>query len=129
MNDAQLPGFDQPDLHAFLEEADDATLDALSFGVIGFGADMVVCRYNGYESRAAGLHPSRVVGMPLFSVVAQCMNNYLIAQRFEDAEAAGATLDLSVDFVLTLRMKPTPVRLRLLAAPGRPGRYVLVQRL
>jgi len=102
---------------------------ALSFGVIGFGADTVVCRYNAYESRAAGLNPSRVIGLPLFSVVAQCMNNYLIAQHFEDAVEAGQRLDATVDFVLTLRMKPTPVKLRLLAAPDRARRYVLVHRL
>jgi photoactive yellow protein len=128
VNDASLPGFDQPDLLASLEAMDDTTLDALGFGVIGFRPDTVVCRYNAYESQAAGLSPSRVLGLPLFSVVAQCMNNFLVAQRFDDAAEAGQSLDASIDFVLTLRMKPTPVKLRLLAAPSVEQRYVLILR-
>jgi len=128
VNDASLPGFDQPDLLASLEAMDDTELDALDFGVIGFRPDTVVCRYNAYESRAAGLSPSRVLGLPLFSVVAQCMNNFLVAQRFDDAAEACQSLDASIDFVLTLRMRPTPVRLRLLAAPGVERRYVLILR-
>ncbi len=129
MNDASLPGFDQPDLLASLEAMGDTELDALGFGAIGFHPDTVVCRYNAYESRAAGLSPSRVLGLPLFSVVAQCMNNFLVAQRFDDAAEAGQPLDTTVDFVLTLRMRPTPVKLRLLATPGVERRYVLIQRL
>ena len=46
MNDASLPGFDQPDLLASLEAMDDTTLDALGFGVIGFRQEKKVCRYN-----------------------------------------------------------------------------------
>ncbi|MGR6807336.1 phosphonate transporter [Sphaerotilus natans] len=129
MNDASLPGFGQPDLLASLEAMSDTELDALDFGAIGFRPDTVVCRYNAYESRAAGLSPSRVLGLPLFSVVAQCMNNFLVAQRFDDAAEAGQPLDTTVDFVLTLRMRPTPVKLRLLATPGVERRYVLIQRL
>jgi hypothetical protein len=56
------------------------------------------------------------------------MNNYLVAQRFEDAAAIGDTLDDIIDYVLTLRMRPVKVRLRLLAAAGAAYRYVLVQR-
>jgi len=129
VNDASLPGFDQPDLLASLEAMSDTELDALGFGVIGLRPDTVVCRYNAYESRAAGLSPARVLGLPLFSVVAQCMNNFLVAQRFDDAAEAGQPLDTTVDFVLTLRMRPTPVKLRLLATPGVERRYVLIQRL
>jgi hypothetical protein len=55
------------------------------------------------------------------------MNNFLVAQRFEDAQASGEALDLTVDYVLTLRMRPVKVKLRLLAGEG-PTRYVLVQR-
>ena len=69
-----------------------------------------------------------VVGLPLFSVVAQCMNNYLVAQRFDDAVASGQALDVSLDFVFTLRMKPTPVRLRLLSSPSHPTQYLAILR-
>jgi photoactive yellow protein len=111
-----------------LQEASDAEIDSLDFGVIGFDAECVVRRYNAFESRAAGLSLAKVIGHPLFTVVAPCMNNFLVAQRFEDAAALGQPLDATIDYVLTLRMRPVKVRLRLLAEPGAAVRYVLVQR-
>ena len=120
--------FDDPDLLAWLASADDRALDGLPFGVIGFDTQGVVCRYNRFECEAAGLGMARVLGLPLFSVVAQCMNNFLVAQRFEDAAAQGLPLDTTLDYVLTLRMRPTAVRLRLLSAPGDGTRFVLVDR-
>lgn len=121
--------FDAPDLGRLLAGMDDAALDALGFGVIGFGADTTVQRYNAFEARAAALPVERVVGLPLFDTVAPCMNNFMVAQRFADAAADGAALDATIDYVLTLRMRPTRVALRLLAMPGQAMRYVLVHRL
>jgi photoactive yellow protein len=123
--------FDQPQLAARLAELDGAgpdALDDLAFGVIGFDAQGMVRRYNRWESQAAGLDHSQVLGLHLFGVVAQCMNNYLVAQRFEDSAAAGTALDETVDYVLTLRMRPCVVKLRLLAEPGRALRYICVER-
>jgi photoactive yellow protein len=85
-------------------------LDGLPYGVIGMATDGTVDIYNAAESRLAGLSPSRVLGQHLFTVVAPCMNNYLVAQRLEDE----VELDVIVPYVLTLRMRPTPVKLRLL---------------
>ena len=99
-------------------------LNELLFGVIGFDADGVVRTYSAAESRMAGLSPDRVVGKHFFTAVAPCMNNFLVAQRFEDE----AELDATIDYVLTLRMRPTPVKLRLLKSAGVSERYVLVQR-
>jgi photoactive yellow protein len=120
--------FEQSDLAAQLAACDDAALDALDFGVIGFDHATLVRRYNAFESQAAGLARERVLGHSLFTVVAPCMNNFMVAQRFEDAQEEGQALDAIIDYVLTLRMRPTKVKLRLLAAPSSPTRYVLVQR-
>jgi photoactive yellow protein len=103
-------------------------LDDLEFGVIGFDAETVVRLYNSFEARNAGLSPQRVIGYPLFTAVAPCMNNFMVAQRFEDALTTGATLDAIIDYVLTLRMRPIKVKLRLLAEPAMAMRYVLVNR-
>jgi len=103
-------------------------LDDLDFGVIGFDAQTVVRLYNAFESKLAGLSPQRVLGHPLFTVVAPCMNNFMVAQRFEDAADNGTALDATIDYVLTLRMKPIKVNLRLLATPGKALRYLLVNR-
>lgn len=119
--------FEQPSLERTLDAMTNERLDQLDFGVIGFGADGRVCVYNRFESEAAGLARSTVVGRLLFDEVAPCMNNFMIAQRFVDAAVTGTPLDATIDYVLTLRMKPVRVALRLLAAPG--GRsYVLVRR-
>ncbi len=128
MNTAQAASFADAALLSELDHLADADLDALDFGVIAIDAEGVVRRYNAFESRAAGLSSQRVLGQPLFTVVAPCMNNFMVAQRFEDALADGAALDATLDYVLTLRMRPVKVRLRLLAAPAGPLRYVLVQR-
>jgi photoactive yellow protein len=103
-------------------------MDTLEFGVIGFDADTLVRVYNTLESRLAGLAPAGVIGQPLFAVVAQCMNNFLVAQRFEDAARDGTQLDATIDYVLTLRMRPIKVKLRLVAMPGHALRFVLIHR-
>jgi photoactive yellow protein len=115
-------------LHAALEAATPDDLDSLAFGVIGFDDAGIVRRYNAVESRLAGLSADRVLGLPLFTLVAPCMNNFLVAQRFEDAARSGSVLDDTIDYVFTLRMRPQQVRLRLIAAPGLPTRYVVVER-
>jgi photoactive yellow protein len=103
-------------------------LDALDFGVIGFDDNANVQRYNAFESQTAGLSPQRVTGQPLFTTVAPCLNNFMVAQRFEDALETGSVLDETINYVLTLRMRPVKVLLRLLAVPAGSYRYVLVQR-
>jgi photoactive yellow protein len=125
MNDLS---FATPDLHARLAQLAEDDLDRLDFGVIGFDDDTNVCRYNRTEAEAAGLTPPRVLGQPLFTNVAPCLNNFMVAQRFEDAQDDGAALDDTIDYVLTLRMRPVKVALRLLAAPDSAVRYLLVQR-
>jgi photoactive yellow protein len=120
--------FAAPDLHTSLAQLSADELDRLDFGVIGFDDETNVCQYNRTESEAAGLTPPRVLGQPLFTNVAPCMNNFMVAQRFEDAQDDDTVLDDTIDYVLTLRMRPVKVALRLLAAPDQAVRYVLVQR-
>jgi photoactive yellow protein len=107
-----------------LEAMEDGARDALPFGVVGFEADTLVQVYNATEARMSGLDPTTVIGVPFFEAVAQCMNNFMVAQRFEDEPE----LDAIVPYVLTLRMRPTRARLRLLASASVPRRYVLIER-
>jgi len=120
--------FSQPDIIARLQQCSVEELDALEFGVIGFDDQTIVRTYNAFEAKMAGLSAERVVGAALFNTVAQCMNNFMVAQRFEDAAEAGESLDAELDYVFTLRMRPSKVRLRLVAVPGAALRYVLVNR-
>ena len=123
-----LAAFDGPALHAWLDHASQAELDLLDFGVIGMDANLIAKRYNKPESTMAGLSPAQVLDHPFFEVVAPCMNNYLVAQQFTDALATGADVDATLDYVLTLRMKPTQVTLRLLASAQYDHSYVVVNR-
>ena len=107
-----------------LDWADPADLDNLPYGVIGLGPSGNVEIYSATESRLAGLSRDRVIGRHFFVSVAPCMNNFLVAQRFEDEPYINDTLD----YVLTLRMRPTQVVLRLLKSPGLNRRYLLVDR-
>jgi photoactive yellow protein len=120
--------FHQADLAPLLASLDAAEIDRLDFGVIGFDADCLVRVYNTFESNCAGIGTQRVLGKHLFNAVAPCMNNYMVAQRFEDAATGSTMLDATIDYVLTLRMRPVKVKLRLLASPGADLRYVLVHR-
>lgn len=106
------------------ERATSGEIDALPFGVIGLDSEGRVEIYSATESRLAGLSSDRVLGRHFFSAVAPCMNNYMVAQRFEDE----AEFDATIDYVLTLRMKPTPVKLRILKSMAALRRYILVQR-
>jgi len=128
MNAAADLSFATPGLYAHLAQMSPEDLDQLDFGLIGFDHETLVCQYNRAESEAAGLSAPRVLGQPLFTNVAPCLNNFLVAQRFEDAHDDTAVLDDTIDYVLTLRMRPIKVKLRLLGAPGSAVRYVLVQR-
>ena len=128
MNTISTINFEQSDIGVALDGLSGAELDSLEFGVIGFDAETLVRRYNALESQMAGLASTRVLGSALFTVVAPCMNNFLVAQRFEDSAADGVALDAVMDYVFTLRMRPSKVILRLVASPLSAMRYVLVKR-
>ncbi|MEY4766022.1 MAG: hypothetical protein RI907_2695 [Pseudomonadota bacterium] len=119
---------DDADLLAQLEAFSPESLDALPFGVIGFDADGRICRYNRYESEAAHFPVNQVLGQHVFEELAPCFNNYLVAGVLEAAAEASLPVDTTLPYVLTFRMKPTRVKLRLLAPVGPGLRYILVQR-
>lgn len=119
-----LPSFAAPAALALLEAASPAELDAVAFGVIGLSTDAKVAIYNTAEAAFSGLTPARVIGRHFFQSVAPCTNNYMIAQRFESEPE----LDATISYVFTLRMSPTPVRLRLLRSAAATRMYLLVER-
>lgn len=105
-----------------LEEASIEELDDAEFGLIVMDRRGDVVGYNAFESARAGIDASRVLGRNFFTSVGPCTNNYLISQRYLDEP----DLDDVLDFVFTLRMAPTPVRLRLLARSGSERQYLAV---
>ena len=107
-----------------LEAADGPALDLLEFGVVRMDRSGTVVHYGAFESRNSGMSPGRVVGQHFFDTVTPCMNNFLVVERF----ATEAELDAVIDYVLTLRMRATKVRLRLLKGSPYRHMYLLVDR-
>jgi photoactive yellow protein len=115
--------FSQPGLFERLYAAGVPELDALPFGVVGLALDGTVVSYNSAESRVSGLTPGKAIGRHFFSAVAPCANNFMVAHRFETE----ATLDDIIDYVFTLRMQPTKVRLRMLKQVGCSRMFLAVE--
>lgn len=116
--------FSEPGLIDKLERLSDAELDALNFGVIKMDQDGRIVSYNLYESEGAGLSRERVLTRNFFAQIGPCTNNALVAGRFRGA----VELDAELDYVFTLRMQHTPVRLRLLKSVRAASMYLLVRR-
>ncbi len=116
--------FDDPAMAERLEALQPDVIDALPFGVIGFDVNGIVTLYNATESRLAGLSTASVVGRHMFEEIGPCMNIDRVAGRFEAEDA----LDDCIPFVLTLRMRPTPVKLRMIKRPGAKQRWLLLRR-
>ena len=116
--------FAEPALLDRLEAADDTALDTAPFGIIAMAENGTVASYSAAESRLSGLTSANVVGRHFFSAVAPCTNNFMVAHRFENE----AAIDDIIDYVFTLRMQPTKVRLRLLKVAGCSDMFLAVER-
>ncbi len=116
--------FTDPDLFDWLNSATVVELDSLPYGVIAMSLDGTVEAYNLAESKLAGLTPERVIGKNFFSSVAPCTNNFMVAHRFQTE----ADLDAVIDYVLTLRMTPKKVHMRMLRRHGASRMFLVIQR-
>ena len=115
--------FDDVSIIESLSTMGEEALDELPFGAVGLDSQNTVEFYNKHEERYSGLPRDIVVGRHFFFDVAPCMNNYMVAERLAETR-----LDVTLPYVLTFRMRPTPVRLRLLRGLEAPRRWVLVAR-
>lgn len=104
--------FQSPDLLSSLLTATTEDLDGLDFGVILMTPDGTVTAYNAPETRLSGLSREKVIGRHFFKQIAPCTDNFMVSHRFETEP----DLDATIDYVFTLKMRPTPVKLRLLRA-------------
>ena len=109
---------------AQLEAMSEQGLDELQFGVVRMRTNGEVVAYNLWESRMAGLSKERVLARNFFTEVAPCTNNYMVAERLMNEPE----LDAILDYVFTLRMKPTEVKLRLIKSVTSEHIYLLVKR-
>jgi photoactive yellow protein len=116
--------FQDPDLLELLSSSPDAELDQLPYGVVRMNTSGIVNLYNAFESKISCLHRDQALGRNFFEQVAPCTNNFMVAQRM----LSEPELDAFVPYVFTFRMKPTPVRLRLLRSASSPNMFLLVEK-
>lgn len=114
-------GLDDADLRAALSRDD---LDSFAFGVILLDRQLTVTGYNRAESELSGLEPASVLGRRLFTEVAPCMNTTQIAGRFD----ATTEHDETFDYMLSVRMRMTPVRIRILNDPSHDLRALCIEK-
>jgi photoactive yellow protein len=117
--------FSAPNLQAQLDALrdDPDQYDALDFGLVAMDLDGTVVAYNRIESEFARVSKERALGLLFFSDVAPCTNNYLVSGRFEDE----SMLDETLDYTFTVKMRPTPVKLRLLKDDRAKRQYLAVK--
>ena len=116
--------FTDQNLLTTLRSLDDRELDELPFGVIGFDERTLVRRYNRLEEEMSGYRRENILNRPLFLEIAPCMNNYLVALKFEQQPE----LDETLPYILSFKVKPVKVDLRLLKNGLAELHYVLIRR-
>ena len=125
MSNGEVLSFEADHMVDILANLPIQAMDDLPFGVLGLNTEDLVVVYNQYEERCSGLTRERVVGRHCFFNVAPCMNNYMVAERLDNE----TPLDVVIPYVLTFRMRPTPVRLRMLSTSRSLSRWILISRL
>lgn len=124
MIDTEVISFESNDMLTVLRGLPPQAMDNLQFGVLGLDAESLIVVYNQYEERCSGLTRDRVMGRHCFFDVAPCMNNFMVAERLENE----TPLDVIIPYVLTFRMRPTRVRLRMLSESLSLTRWILISR-
>jgi photoactive yellow protein len=108
------PAFEDANLADYLKSADDASIDALPFGVVRMQSPGSVTAYNQFEQDLAGLSKADVLAKDFFTEIAPCTNNFMVRERFIDGWESGQTCDEQIDYVFSYKMRKTKVRLRML---------------
>lgn len=119
--EAETIGFESSETPMLLEKLKPSDFDRLEFGLIAMTLEGIVVIYNSVESKYSGLSPERVLNRHFFTQVAPCTNNHLVAQRFNELQ-----LDEIINYTFALRMKPVPVRLRMIRNTELKRMYLLV---
>ncbi|HOV12727.1 MAG TPA: PAS domain-containing protein [Spirochaetota bacterium] len=98
--------------------------DKFDFGIIGIDEKKIIIDYNHTEELLSGYKKEFVIGKNLFLDIAPCMNNYLVALKFEERDQ----FDEIIPYILSFKVKPVSVDLRLIKDKDRKIGYVLVKR-
>ncbi len=107
-----------------IESAKPEEKDTCPFGIIGFDENGIIREYNRTESENSGYSKEFILNKHLFLDVAPCMNNYLVALKFDEKKE----FDETIPYILSLKVKPIKVELRLIKNERLQLNYVLIKR-
>jgi photoactive yellow protein len=119
-----VPQFKQEDLFEALEQYDAKDFNDFGYGVVRMDRSGGIKAYNSYNSDLASDANKDVIGQNFFTQVAPCTNNFMVAEKYNDF---GTELDETLDYILTYRVKPAQVTLRMLAKSSSENQYLLIR--
>jgi len=102
-------------------------LDKLDYGVVQVDDTGLIKTFNRYEAELGNVQQSAVIGKNFFTQVAPCTNNRLFLGKFKEGVAAN-TLDTSINFVFTYKIRPTSVEVQMFRDSVAHTNWVLVRR-
>ena len=118
------PQFKQEDLFDVLEHYEAKDFNKFDYGVVRMDRSGNIKAYNSYNSDLAADASKEVMGQNFFTQVAPCTNNFMVAEKYDSFEGK---LDETLDYILTYRVKPSPVTLRMLAKNSSENQYLLIR--
>ncbi len=98
--------------------------DSVDFGVIEIDYSNIIIDYNSIEEGLSGYKKDFVSGKNLFLDIAPCMNNYIVALKFEEKE----DFDEITPYILSFKIKPVSVDLRLIKNKELKRAFILIKR-
>jgi photoactive yellow protein len=116
--------FEDVSLVDFLKKARPEELDQLPYGVVEFDDRNIIRNYNKTESGFSGLEKDSVLNRHVFTEVIPCMNNYLVALKFEEKDE----IDEVLPYILSFKVKPTMVDIRLIKCHGLGRNFIIIKR-
>jgi len=119
-----VPQFKQEDLFEALEQYDAKDFNDFDYGVVRMDRSGKIRAYNNYNSELAADANKDVIGQNFFTQVAPCTNNFMVAEKYSQFEKE---LDETLDYILTYRVKPAPVTLRMLAKSSSENQYLIIR--
>jgi photoactive yellow protein len=108
----------------WLSNSSPEELDMADFGIIGFNQKNLIEIHNETEAYLSGYKKEFVLGKNLFIDVAPCMNNYLVALKFEEKDE----IDEIIPYILSFKVKPVSVELHLIKKKKLKLNYILIKR-
>lgn len=119
-----VPKFDQDNIFELLEQYEAEDFNEFDYGVVRMDRSGNIKAYNSYNSDLAADDNKAVIGQNFFTQVAPCTNNFMVAEKYNKVETE---LDETLDYILTYRVKPAQVTLRLLAKNSKENQYLSIR--